>query len=181
MNCPKCRGSLVRREFESVVVDECQDCSGIWFDQDELRRAKDSAEPDANWLDFEVWKNIERVSGAAASIDCPACGSQLIALTYADTVVEIDHCPKCEGTWLDKAEFKKIIDALSKEIVTKPAPDYVKSVLEEAKEIVTGPESLLSEWRDFTTVLRLMQYRLLAEHPAVAKTIAEVQRSSPIR
>ena len=181
MDCPKCQRSLLRRELESVVVDECEGCRGIWFDRDELRRAKDAAEPDANWLDFEVWKNSERLSGALAAVKCPGCGSQLVALTYAETVVEIDHCAKCEGTWLDHGEFKKVIDALSNEINTKSAPDYVKSVLEEAQEIVTGPESLLSEWRDFTTVLRLMQYRLLAENPKVANAIAEVQRSSPVR
>jgi Zn-finger nucleic acid-binding protein len=181
MDCPKCEGPLLRRELESAVVDECQDCCGIWFDRDELRRAKDAAEPDANWLDFELWKNSERLSGAPATIECPGCGLKLVALTYADTGVEIDHCATCEGTWLDKGEFEKIIDALSNEIVTKSAPDYVRAVIEGAKEIVTGPETLLSEWNDFTTVLRLMQYRLLAENPKVADAIAEVQRSSPIR
>lgn len=181
MDCPKCQGAVFRRELGSVVVDECRDCRGIWFDRDELRRAKDEAEPDANWLDFEVWKDRDRVRGALASIACPTCGSQLVALTYSDTAVEIDYCSQCEGAWLDHGEFEKIIEALSNEIKTKPAPDYVRSVLEEAKEIVTGPETLLSEWRDFTTVLRLLQYRLLAENPRVAAAIAEVQRSSPIR
>jgi Zn-finger nucleic acid-binding protein len=181
MDCPKCQGSLLRREFESVEVDECQDCRGIWFDRDELRRAKDAAEPDANWLDFEVWKSGEGLSGAPASINCPACGSQLITLTYANTAVEIGHCANCEGTWLDIGEFEKIIDALSNEILRKSSRDYIRAVLREGKEIVTGPEKLLSEWRDFTTVLRLLQYRLLVEHPKVASTIAEVQRSSPIR
>jgi Zn-finger nucleic acid-binding protein len=181
MDCPKCKSSLLRRELESVVVDECCNCRGIWFDRDELRRAKDASEPDANWLDFDVWKHTERISGAVASISCPRCDSNFVTLAYADTGVEIDHCAKCEGTWLDHGEFKKIIDALSDEIVTKSASDYVKGVLEGAKEIFSGPESLLSEWRDFTTVLRLMQYRLLAENPKVANAIAEVKRSSPIR
>jgi Zn-finger nucleic acid-binding protein len=181
MDCPKCRGSLIRRKLESVVVDECQNCRGIWFDRDELRRAKDAAEPDANWLDFEVWKDSERLVGAPTSTNCPGCDSELIALTYASTGVEIDHCAKCQGTWLDKDEFNKIVEALSSEIIKKPAPDYIRAVLEEAAEVLTGPDTLLSEWRDFTTVLRLMQYRLLAENPKAASIIGEIQRSSPLR
>lgn len=181
MDCPKCQTSLIRRELQSVVVDECQACRGIWFDRDELRRAKDAAEPDANWLDFEVWNHMDRVNSGSASIRCPTCRSPLVALRYGDTNVEIDHCARCEGTWLDHGEFRKIVDALSNEINIKSVPDYIRSVLTEAAEIVTGPETLLSEWRDFTTVLRLMQYRLLAEHPRAANAIAELQRSSPIR
>ena len=168
MDCPKCEETLVRQEIESVAVDECPGCRGIWFDRDELREAKDSAEPDANWLDFDVWSDPGDLVGT-------------LAAAYASTDVEIDHCATCGGTWLDHGEFRKIVDALYDEINTKPSSDYVRAALEEAVEIANGPETLLSEWRDLRTVLRLLQYRLLAEHPKVASAIAEAQRSSPIR
>ena len=53
--------------------------------------------------------------------------------------------------------------------------------IEEAKEILSGPESFLSEWRDFFTVLRMLQYRVAVDHPELAKTITDAQRISPFR
>ncbi len=52
----------------------------------------------------------------------------------------------------------------------------MKESLQEAREIVTGPESFLSEWKDFATVLRLMQYRLFVERPRLLGTIIAAQR-----
>ncbi len=53
--------------------------------------------------------------------------------------------------------------------------------LKRHKEIVTGNEGLISEWKDFVTVLRMMEYRILAENPELADTIIKVQKTSPIR
>ena len=43
--------------------------------------------------------------------------------------------------------------------------------------MVTGPEGVVSEWRDFTTVLRLLQYRFLVENPGAAAALAAVQKT----
>ncbi len=178
MNCPKCRTALTKRHLGAVEIDECPGCRGIWFDADELRRAKDHSAPDANWLDFEIWTRGDQVHAAKAALRCPACEGPLVALRYGgDRHVQIDHCPGCQGTWLDSGEFKKIIDALAEELDTKTAADYVRAAVAEARELFTGSESIASEWRDFTTVLRLLQYRFLVENPRAAAAIAEVQRT----
>lgn len=36
----------------------------------------------------------------------------------------------------------------------------------------------LAEWRDFLTVIRLLQYRILEEKPALRAVLEAVQRSS---
>lgn len=36
--------------------------------------------------------------------------------------VEIDHCPKCFGVWLDRGELDKIIDSLATTYGAHPAP-----------------------------------------------------------
>ncbi len=36
LNCPKCDGKLVETAFESVKIDTCQKCGGVWFDAGEL-------------------------------------------------------------------------------------------------------------------------------------------------
>ena len=56
--------------------------------------------------------------------------------------------------------------------------EYLRASLEEAKELVTGPESFLSEWKDFATVLRMLQYRLLGENPKLGQALAEFQAKS---
>lgn len=105
----------------------------------------------------------------------------MVAIYYADTGVEIDYCPQCQGTWLDKGEFEKIIDALHSELVTKNMSDYVKASLREEKEIMTGPESFISEWKDFTTVLQMFQYRFFIENPKLLETVVGIQKGIPIR
>jgi hypothetical protein len=70
---------------------------------------------------------------------------------------------------------------MDREVNVRTVPEYLKAVVTEAREVLTGPESLLSEWKDFSTVLRLIQYRLLTEHQGVAKTLGELQRANPFR
>jgi len=38
MVCPKCRGVMSSYERNGVVVDQCQDCRGIFLDRGELER-----------------------------------------------------------------------------------------------------------------------------------------------
>ncbi len=181
MNCPRCNIELKKKTLKDIEIDECEKCKGIWFDQDELRQAKDAADKDINWMDFEIWKHKDRFSAKPASLACPKCNKALVTLDYGDTKVSIDYCPTCKGAWLDDGEFKKIIDALNNELLEKKLSEYIKASVEEAKEIITGPEGFTSEWKDFTTVLRMMQYRFFAEHPDLADQALAIQRSIPIR
>ena len=36
MCCPKCGGKMAEKRFESVMIDECTACGGIYFDKGEL-------------------------------------------------------------------------------------------------------------------------------------------------
>lgn len=181
MDCPKCEESMNVRNIKKVEINECSKCNGIWFDQDELRRAKDQTEPDLNWMDFEIWKQADHFIFSAKALKCPKCQIDMVAIDYGDTGVEIDYCPQCQGTWLDEGEFEKIIGSLDSELATKSISDYIKASLEEAKELITGPESFISEWKDFTTVLRMFQYRFFIENPKLLDTVEKIQKGIPIR
>lgn len=175
MKCPRCQTELQTRPTDGIEIDECSSCQGIWFDNDELRRVKDQTDNDLNWMDFELWKHEDRFRIAAKPIDCPKCKVAMVAIDYDETGVEIDFCPECRGAWLDAGEFEKIIDSLSEELLGKEVPDYLRASLEEAKELITGPESFFSEWKDFTTVLRMLQYRIFGEKPNIGRALAEFQ------
>ncbi|MCU0239522.1 MAG: zf-TFIIB domain-containing protein [Pyrinomonadaceae bacterium] len=36
LNCPKCDGHLVESNFESIKIDVCNKCHGVWLDAGEL-------------------------------------------------------------------------------------------------------------------------------------------------
>jgi uncharacterized protein len=179
MNCPKCEVQLENKPLAGIDIDECAKCSGMWFEKDELRQAKDKTDSDLNWMDFEIWKNVDNFLLTSKQKPCPACKSNMVATEYADTKVTIDCCPKCDGIWLDKGEFEKIIFALEDELKTKSAKDYVKASIAEAKEIITGGENIISEWKDFTTVLRMMQYRMLVENQKLQNLLQKAQENNP--
>ena len=177
MNCPKCKSELVLRKIKGIQVDECKKCEGIWFDHEELRQIKDKIDSDLNWMDFEIWKHPEKFKAKSKKYNCPKCSASMDILDYNNTNIEIDYCSKCRGIWLDKNELKKIIDSLEEEILTKSLGDYVKSTIEEAKELITGPESFISEWKDFSTILRFLQYRILCLHPIINDTVVVFQNN----
>lgn len=176
--CPKCQEELKSTMLAEVEVDECQSCKGIWFDKGELKEAKDSTDSDLNWMDFEIWKHEELFLTSASANNCPICNKPMVSIAYGETGVAVDYCEDCKGTWLQKDEFKKIIAALEDELTAKPFSEYVKDTIKEAVEIVSGSESLISEWKDFSTVLRLMEYRLFVENKTLQKAISSVQKSA---
>ena len=110
MNCPSCCVALDRKLVKEIEADECPECKGIWFEDDELRKAKDSTDSDLNWLDFEMWKHKDRFKVRPRGLGCPKCRDNLVAVDYGDTGVEIDYCPQCRGVWLDRGELDKIVE-----------------------------------------------------------------------
>ena len=105
----------------------------------------------------------------------------MATITYDATGVKVDTCAERHGIWLDKGKFEAIIAALEKEVEAKDVSDYVAASLQEAKEIFMGNEDLISDWKDFLTVTRLLQYRVLAENPKLSDMQVGLQRSNPLK
>ena len=42
-------------------------------------------------------------------MQCPVCKDSMLVMSERQGV-EIDHCPKCRGVWLDRGELDKIIE-----------------------------------------------------------------------
>jgi len=179
MKCPRCKTDLSVGEIESVAVHRCATCQGAWFDEEGFRQAKDHAEPNAMWMDVELWKDPERFALESRGFECPKCLKPLATLRYGDTKVMIDTCPRCRGIWLDENEFEHIVSALEDELARMPAKELLGEALREASEIVKGPESILSEWRDTGRVLNLLKLRVMIEHPTLAKLFLGFEEGTP--
>ena len=177
MKCPKCSAELFTFTIDGIALEQCKECEGMWFDKNELRQVKDHADSDLNWLDFEIWEHTDKFKMKEQKYHCPKCNEKMEVLDYDNTNVEINFCKKCEGVWIDKGGVQKLIDALEEELVNKPLGDYVKATIEEAKELINGPESFISEWKDFKTIMRFLQYRILSKKPNLLSKIISIQNN----
>ncbi|MDE2292930.1 MAG: zf-TFIIB domain-containing protein [Elusimicrobia bacterium] len=104
--CPSCR--VVDMDTlttpQGVVVDECPECGGRWFDAGELEAvSKDPAKMRAAVADDKDDKPSERV--------CPRCTTKLIDRALLSRFLRVDYCAGCRGFWVVKTDFH-IIDKL---------------------------------------------------------------------
>ncbi len=171
MLCPKCFDDLVASELLGVRIDTCPSCKGSWFDRNELRKARNQADSDLAWMEINLWKETDGFHVKRESVECPSCGEKMASVGYADTGVQIDYCSECGGIWLDSGEFTRIIESLEHDIVTMTASDYFKECIREAEELISASDNFGEEWKHFKTVLKLLEYRVLAEHRTLARII----------
>jgi Zn-finger nucleic acid-binding protein len=181
MNCPVDTAMLETHVLDPVTVEECPQCRGLWFNQDELRRAKDAAKPDLNWLDFDLWSEKDKFDATWSSRKCPQCKKKMATIGYCNTGVGVDYCIEGHGMWLEKGELEAIVERLDAEANSKTLAEYVSASLAEARGLLTGDEGLVSEWRDLASVIRLLEYRLLIENPRLARLLSALQSSTPFR
>ena len=178
MNCPKCLTELATLDVDGLEVDSCPSCQGIWFDNDELRQGKDLSDENLVWMDFEIWKKTDCFK-LQPGIHCPKCALMMGSMLYGDTHVTIEHCSKCRGVWLDEGEFEHIVRSLQDELAKRSASELLLDSLKQGLEIATGPENIVSEWRDFKQVLKLLYLRLTVENPGLQLLVERTVRNAP--
>lgn len=177
-NCPICKNQKLKQEIlYNTEVDYCPVCLGIWFDEDELRQAKDEKDKSLRWLDVDLWKNPAdfKISHGQRRL-CPICRMPLYEVYYKDSGIIVDVCNLCHGVWLDRLEFKKITDYLKKKADYEILHDYSKNLLKQFAEVITGPEDLKNELEDFLTVAKLLGSKFLTQHPNISKIILSLPR-----
>lgn len=181
MKCPNCQSELDQIDFRGIIVDECINCQGRWFDRNELRKAKDNTDEDLRWLDFDPFsaKADQFHMFSQDGKVCPKCSQKMTELTYANSMVIIGKCENCEGVWLEGGEFKKIIAYLEDLITMESASEYVIDSLKQFFEIVTGPEKKLAEIKDFMVILKLLKLRAAVEHSKIAATTNKIYQYLP--
>jgi Zn-finger nucleic acid-binding protein len=180
MRCPDCGADLQAVECFGVTVDECPRCKGRWFDRDELRKARESAEEDLRWLDFEPFA-VDVAAAPRSGKPCPRCRVAMASVPYGDSGVVIEVCPQCRGVWLNSGEFERMVRYLESLVDSQPASEYLKEAVRELREVVTGPEGPAAELRDFLTVMRLLRLRVAVEHPTLADAAMRIYVASPFK
>ncbi len=180
MNCPDCGRELVQARLQHIDIHDCPGCKGLWFERNQLERAKDNADHWVRWIDFDVFGAAEATSDRGQRA-CPVCATPMSVLVYPHSQVKIDVCASDHGVWLDTGEFRKIIQELDEVTNKLSAKDIEHVALHELREIVTGGhESRFSEIRDFLAVFRLLDVRLGVEHPQIAQAVATLSATTPL-
>lgn len=165
MECPNDKEQLEKVLFHNVEVDYCPKCLGVWFDKDELRLAKDDKDKNLNWLDVDLWRDKSKFHISNASKQCPVCRAGLREVRYDESKTRVDICKMCGGIWLDRGEFKQIINYLKNKSDYEVLHHYAKNSVSELWEVFSGPEVFRSELEDFLTLLKLINYKFETQQP----------------
>jgi Zn-finger nucleic acid-binding protein len=107
MQCPKCGGELQPVVQDSIEVDRCAQCGGLWFDRleaDRLVKMKGSAKQ-LDTGDTQVGAGHNQLD----KIECPRCHTQMIRMVDLEQHhIWYESCPVCYGKWFDAGEFKDL-------------------------------------------------------------------------
>ncbi|MCW1432447.1 zf-TFIIB domain-containing protein [Novosphingobium sp. JCM 18896] len=63
---------------------------------------------------------MSSVSSENQGLPCPVCRIDLVMSERQG--VEIDHCPRCRGVWLDRGELDKIIERSAAQFEQQRSP-----------------------------------------------------------
>lgn len=176
MLCPIDKTYLDRALFYGTEINFCPSCLGIWFDEDELRLAKDDKDRNLRWLDIDLWAVEDKFKISPGRKLCPRDRLPLYEVRYGNSKVKVDVCNICKGIWLDRGEFREIINYLKERADYETLHNYLKNLKEEFWEIFAGPESFKDEVLDFLTILKLFNYKFLLQHPTISKIISSLPR-----
>jgi Zn-finger nucleic acid-binding protein len=103
MQCPKCTGAMEQVAFDTVTVDRCTQCAGIWFDAGELKVLQSAK--GAEKLDTGTVAE-GRKQNQITRINCPRCNVEMKETVDTDQHhIHLETCPQCKGAWLDAGEF----------------------------------------------------------------------------
>ncbi len=183
MTCPDCHAELTQMSYKGVLFDECPNCRGRWFDRGQLKAAKDRADEDLRWLNFDPFGDDADRHAVAAKADvvCPKCGQRMAALQYQASRVTIYKCPAGDGVWLSHGEFAAIVAYLEKIVDSESAGALAHDAVKQFEKIGTTEADKPSEVRDFFTVMKLLEMRLAVEHPRLARAAERIQEYSPLK
>lgn len=170
--CPICKKNLASAIFHATEVDYCPQCLGMFFEEDELRQAKDTRDKGLKWFDIDLWKDKGKFRITFGIRLCPECRLPLYEVYYGDSRIIVDVCNLCHGIWLDRGEFKKIMEYLKAGANWRLLNTYMKDFLGELWEIFTGPETIREELDDFLIILKLLNYKFATQYPKITRLIA---------
>ena len=98
---------IVAHYGQPIIVDQCQTCGGIWFDEAELFRAKQGEADRIEMLDADIARAPSMIE--KSRLLCPR--DRAVMLQFVDRYFPQDiiltQCRLCRGIWLNRGVFTK--------------------------------------------------------------------------
>ena len=111
--CIKCHTDMLPQMVHDVEVDICPNCGGLWLDRDEIRALSEKS--DAQLSDLRAILNEagpkKPTDRSTVEEPCPACGAKMTLAHLGP--INIEHCPSCDGIYLDKGELDRAIETIN--------------------------------------------------------------------
>jgi Zn-finger nucleic acid-binding protein len=106
VDCADCKNPMITAELESVEIDFCSGCGGIWLDAGEL----ESLLADDPIARHAVASLIPAQHCTEAMRKCPICRKAMSKVNAGpgNTITLLDRCPS-HGLWFDRGELKQVL------------------------------------------------------------------------
>ena len=116
MRCPKCRSDMEQVMIESIEVDRCSACHGLWFDSGELSKLRNKEAAAALDIgDVVTGKKQNEIE----HYRCPRCAGPMNRLVDPKQPhIWFEQCGSCHGSFFDAGELT--------DLVTVSASDFFK-------------------------------------------------------
>jgi hypothetical protein len=106
VDCSNCKNPMITAELESVEIDFCSGCGGIWLDAGELESllADDAKARQA------VASLIPVPTCSENKRKCPVCRKNMdkVNAGTGGNITLLDRCPG-HGLWFDRGELKQVL------------------------------------------------------------------------
>jgi len=100
-------------EHEQIELDYCPNCSGVWFDAEELGLLLETMQLEETGLSPDTILTTPEATSAEKKRKCPTCGKKMKKATAGhEPVVMIDACTRGDGLWFDNKEVGRLIAQL---------------------------------------------------------------------
>jgi Zn-finger nucleic acid-binding protein len=105
-------------EHESIELDYCDNCHGVWFDSGEVELLMETMGLESIGLD-SLHLAMEAPT-AEEERKCPECNKKMkkVALGHTPELL-IDVCPQGDGLWFDSGEVGQLVAHLSAQVEDK--------------------------------------------------------------
>ena len=113
MKCPACSSLMIVVEHEKIELDYCPNCSGVWFDAQELELLVEAMQLGETSLSLDSILSSSEAMSTEKKRNCPICARKMKKATVGhEPEVIIDACSWGDGLWFDSGEIGQLITQL---------------------------------------------------------------------
>jgi Zn-finger nucleic acid-binding protein len=104
---------LIEVEYGDLLLDQCPDCHGIWFDRGEMEYLLESLDLAGTGISISSLLQQPHIDADEDHRQCPVCRSSMRKAIIVDNPqLMVDVCPHGDGLWFDGGECGVLIEEL---------------------------------------------------------------------